>query len=367
MGQNGPPAWTDKSPATVIDNTYVLPFSNLGLYSQALGGQLNIQLQNCVPLDVNNPGAGFSCDTPTAAVPVVFYKENMVSPSDSVPATLTCYENCPTAASAAGMDATSQQTMTYSQEFNPAVDGHHDYTFADMMLTDSGTSFDVVLTTTPAGQPWGYNSGPLFDPSPANKAKLVCDWDPAMICGWKAWNALDEFYTWETGPNSWNKFTAVKDVDNNVVTLDPPWQAAFTYPVDGTNGVNSAEIDAKYAGTKFFLQYNGFGNLQGIPGKCVNPADPSQVVTDCSQPGFRWVPEFTIPTGSIVTVNASEYLVKALDIEQRMSKSSGSCTGLSPVDMSNQWPNLNNSWVNPNLPVEPVINEPPKVIGGVIQ
>jgi hypothetical protein len=367
MGQNGPPAWTDISPATVIDSNYVLPFSNLGLYSQALGGQLNIQLQNCSPVDNNNQGAGFNCDTPSSGVTVVFYKENMVSPSDSVPPVLTCYENCPKAVSATGIDGSNQQTMNYPQNFDPAIDGHHDYTFTDMLLNDSGTTFNVVLTTAPSGQSWGYNSGPLFDLSPANKDKLACDWNPTLTCGWKAWNALDEFYTWETGPNSWNKYTSVRNANNDVVALDPPWQVAFTYPVGGTNGSNNTETDSKYSGTKFFLQYSGFGDLQGIPGKCVNPSDPSQVITDCSQPGFRWVPEFLIPNGSIVTVNATEYLTKPLDIEQRMSMSPSSCTDLTPVNMSSQWPNISTSWVNPNLPKEPIINEPPKVIGGIIQ
>lgn len=366
MSQNGPPAWVDASPVTVIDDTYVFPFTNLGLYSQALGGLVNIQLQNCTPVDVNNPQAGFHCATPTATVPVVFYKESMVLPADVIPSTLACYENCPTAG-ANGMDGSSQQTMTYPSNFDPAIDSHHDYTFIDMLLNDSGTGHDVVLNTTPPGQPWGFNSGPLFELSQQNQEKLACDWDSSKTCGWKARNALDEFFTWETGPNSWNKFTAVKDANGGIVAFDPPWQVAFTYPSAGSNGVNSAEIDSKYSGSKFFLQYNGFGNLHGIPGKCVNPADPSQVLNDCSQPGLRWVPEFTIPSGSVVTANASEYLVKPLDMEQRMSKAENGCTGLTPEDMSNQWPNINTGWVNPNLPDEPIINEPPKVIGGVLQ
>ena len=367
MNPNGPPAWIELSPAKLIDDQYVLPFSNLGMYSQSLGGQLNIQLQNCSPVELNNPGSGFKCDTPNAATTVVFYEESMVTPAETIPSILTCYENCPKAETDEGMDGTSQQTMTYPQQFAPGSDNHHDYSLSNMLLKDSATGFNVVLMTAPVDRPWGYNSGPLFDPSQTNKAKLACDWDNTQTCGWKAWNVLDEFFTWETGPNFWNQYTAIKDASDQIVNLDPPWQVAYTYPVDGTHGINSPEIDDKYSGTKFFLQYSGFGNLQGIPGKCVNPNDPSQSVTDCSQPGLRWVPEFMIPTGSMVTMNAAEYLTKALDIEQRMSKSPGSCNDLSPVDMSDQWLDIKKDWVNPNLPDEPAINEPPQVIGGIIQ
>lgn len=364
MSQNGPPAWNDLVPPTPIDNTYTLPFSNLGLYSQALGGQVNIQLANCQPLQQNNPGSGFKCDTPSSNTAVIFYKENTVSPGDIVPASLSCYENCPKAGNN-GMDGSSQQAMTYPQSFDPGANNHHDYSFTDMLLRDGNNG--VVLTTAPASQSWGFNSGPLFELSQANIAQLACDWNPNQTCGWKAWNALDVFYTWETGPNTWNKYTSVKDANNNFVAFEPPWQVAYTYPVDGTNGTNRAETDNKYKGSKFFLQYSGFGDLQGIPGKCVNPADPSQAVTDCSQPGFRWVPEFTIPADSIVKVGNVDYLAKPLDMEQRMSKAPGSCTDLNPVDMSKQWPSVQKDWVNPNLPAEPVLNEPPKVIGGVIQ
>jgi len=367
MAQNGPPAWADLNPATAIDSNYVLPFSNLGLYSSALGGRVSVQLDNCVPVQQNNPNSGVKCSAPTANTSVVFYKEDTVSPGDVVPPLLSCYENCPKADTNTGMDGANQQSLVYQQDFNPGSNNQHDYAFTDMQLIDKVSNFPAVLTTAPAGQSFGFNSGPMFESNQANLGKLSCDWNPNQICGWKAWNSLEEFYTWETGPNSWNKFTAVKDANGGFVSFDPPLQVEYVYPADGTAGVNRAEVDSKYRGSKFFLQYNGFGNLQGIPGKCVNPADPSQQVSDCSQPGFRWVPEFTIPADATLAATGTEYLVKPLDIEQRMSKVDGACTDLNPVDISSQWPNVATDWVNPNLAQEPTINEAPKVIGGVIQ
>lgn len=352
MTQGGPPTWVDQNPPIVIDSSYVLPYSNLGLYSQALGGQLNIQFSGCTPVQQNNPNMGVTCTSPGAATTVVFYKEDTVNPADTVPASLACYDNCPKAG-AAGMDGTSQQNMTY-QTFNT----RHDYSFTDMLLRDGANP--AVLTSTPPGQPWGFSSGPLFDP--ASIALLACDWDPQQTCGWKAWNTLDVFYTWETGPNSWNQFSAVKDGNGQPVVFDAPWQVEYTHHQADANA-----YDRKYDGTTFFLQYSGFGDLQGIPGRCVDPNDPSAMVMDCSQQGMRWVPEFTIPAGSLALVNSADYLVKPLDVEQRMAKANGGCVGMSVTDMSGSWPNVNTDWVDPALPAEPKITDPPKVIGGVIQ
>ena len=361
MNSNGPPAWQDVNPATAIDNSTILPFSNLSMYSQSLGGQVNIQLSGCQPVNTNNPGAGYTCSTPTADTQVIFYKENAIYPSDPVPATLACYDNCPKAAGSDGIDGTSQQSMTYQVSFDPNMDNRHDYTFAGMVLTDSATGFAAILSTAPAGQSWGFNSGPLFEANSDNMALLACDWNPNQTCGWKAWNALSEFYTWETGPNTWNHFSAARDGQGNFIKFDPPLQVAYIH-----SQTDPTAYDYKYDGSKFFLQYSGFGDLQGIPGKCIDPAS-GNTVTDCSSPGLRWVPEFTIPADSTVASGNNTYLVKPLEVEQRMKKSPGSCTNLTPVDMSGSMPNLDSDWVDPALPAEPNVTDAPRVIGGVIQ
>lgn len=359
MSQSGPIIWTDLSVPTPIE-TVTLPWNNLSLYSQGLGGQVNIQLSGCTAKEQMNPGAGFICAPPAGDTQVVFYKESAVYPSDTVPTTLACYDNCPKAGSN-GIDGTSQQTMTYPMSFDPTANNRHDYTFSDMLLMDG--AYSALLLTAPAGQPWGFNSGALFAPTPDNMALLACDWDQQQTCGWKAWSVLPEFYTWETGPNSWNQFTAAKD-GNSFVKFDPPWQVTYIHSQS-----DASAYDFRYNGSKFFLQYNGFGDLHGIPGKCVNPNDPSQIVTDCSQPGLRWVPEFTIPADSTVTANNTTYLVKPLDVEQRMKKINvpGTCSALNPTDMSGSMPNVDSDWVDPNLPAEPTITDSPRVIAGVIQ
>ena len=360
MGQGGPPQWTPLASPQPITSSTMLMFGDLGLFSQALGGQVRIKLEGCNPVNPFNPALGVSCSTPTAATKVVFFKESSVQPSDStVPATLSCYENCPKA----GASGMNKGDLTYLNDGNP-----RNYAFSDGLLRDGGNP--VTLNEAPDGQPWGFNSGPIFDPTPGNLNALACPWNPAQVCGWRAWSELSEFYTWETGPNNWNKFTTVVDSGNKPVTFDPPLPVKFTYPV-GTGGINPTPVDQKYAGNTFFLQYSGFGSLQGIPGKCFNPEDPSDTSLDCSKPGRRWVPEFTIPGGSTAmdaNGDTPKYYIKPLEVEQRMSKVADTeCASLKIVDLSSSWPSLEKDWTDPALGTEPQITDAPRVIAGVLQ
>lgn len=359
MQQSGPPQWVPINPPLPINNTTTLPYGELGAFSEALGGQVRIKLSGCTPVDAGNPQLGVRCSTPNAETPVGFFKESTVRPTDpGLPSSFRCYENCPKAA-ASGMSKTD---LVY-----PGDGTSHDYTFVSGIMRDGGNP--ATLAESPDGQPWGFTSGPLFEPTTENLQALACPWDPGQVCSWLAWGALDEFFVWETGPNSWNKYASVRGSDNSIVNFDPPITVQYTYPVS-TGGVNPGDVDEKYAGNTFFLKYGEFGNLQGIPGKCFNPEDPSDESLDCSRPGRRWVPEFTIPGGSIAQNEAGidAYYIKPLEVEQRMSKvQSSQCAGIKIVDMSGSWPNLDNDWEDPNLGTEPEIEGPPKVIAGVVQ
>ena len=69
-------------------------------------------------------------------------------------------------------------------------------------------------------------------------------------------------------------------------------------------------------------------------------------------------------------MNNDQYLVKPLDVEQRMKKltTSGACTAVgAPPNMSGSYPNIATDWVDPALPDEPVITAAPKVIAGTVQ
>lgn len=342
-------------------------FGDLNLYSQALGGQVRVKLSNCTF------GGGLTtCDPPAGTTPVIYFTEDIVYPGDTVAASLKCYDNCPKYTALSG--GISPSDPSYAPDFTPTAAGHS-YTFSsaatDMILKDTGNPLTMSGAGTGQYQ-WGFISGPLFDPTAnttiggvtkTNTAWLACDWDTTKTCGWKAWSMLPVFYTWETGPKDWNQFTSLKDGGGTALKFDPPVSVAYVHAQ-----TNAAKPDYKYNGTKFYLEYSGFGNLWGVPGKCVSKDTNADV--SCG-PDTRWIAEFTIPDGSEMTnvsAPATKYLAKALEKEQRMTKlaDTSACTTAGLTLTSYTLPS-SADYVDPGIGTEPAVTNAPAVIGGVLQ
>lgn len=343
MNPDGPPAWSDfYSPIT--SSTH-LPFGELSFYSQALGGQARIMLENCTFTPPSGEAMGYTtCDTPDAATQVVFYKEDIVYPGDTVPSSLVCYDNCPSVSEGVVSGVQGGTAQSFS--------------FENMVLKDgNGTA---LVQTLSGGDSWGFNSGPLFDSAKNTTTDLACPWDAQQICGWRAWSALNEFYTWETGLNNWNQLTLLLDGTGAPLKFEQPLRVEYTHHQTDQN-----RVDYKYNNVKFFLDYNGFGELHGIPGKCVDlSGDP----VACGQ-DTRWVPEFSIPAGSSAsyTKGTTTYntVIKPLEVEQRMVKLPiGNCSALPTPAYALP---VISEWVNPAIGAEPSVTAAPAVIGGVVQ
>ena len=99
------------------------------------------------------------------------------------------------------------------------------------------------------------------------------------------------YYTWQTGPNQWNQSLWLTTA-GSVVAFDPPQNIAYTVPTGSAYGA--------YSGLPILLQFNGFGNLGGIPGSCINPTDNSAEALQHS--GSSYVPAFSIPDGATMTL-----------------------------------------------------------------
>ncbi|HDD44946.1 MAG TPA: hypothetical protein ENG63_08830 [Candidatus Desulfofervidus auxilii] len=325
-------------PLTFGEDDYSFDF-----WSDALGGSGHI--------DLRDPNTG-QLITLNNNVEVIFHIEDLVYPSDTVPSTLVCFEDCPDPTKITTNDPYYDTSNYQYQNVPPANAQKISYSFDlnKMVLQKDGQ--DIVLTTTNNTYPWGIRSGPLFEPTAENLNKLACDWDPNSTCAWQAWNKLDVFYTWETGPNEWNKFTALKDSNNDFLTFDPPLPVEYVHTWnDGTT-------------TKFYLEYSGFGELHGIPGKCIDIDTGEEESCDETS---RWVPEFSIPNGSEVTdaTNGTKYLVKALEKEQRMKVVNSSyCSSLTVTTYD--LPTID-EWIDPDIGPAPEVSGPPAVIGGVVQ
>ena len=330
--------WEDIQPPVVIDltNEFYLHF-----WSQALGGDVEVNLRDETnTLDVTN------------ATMVIFRTNDMVYPSDVIPTTFVCFGECPNASRL----TTDNPYDQYPEQQNvlPADADKATYTFdkTNMVLKDGG-GVSVVLTTENSAFPWGLWSGPMFEPTAANLDKLKCDWDPNSTCAWQA-HDLTVFYTWETGPNDWNNFTALKASDGTILTFEAPLSVKYTHTGDG------------YTNTVFYLEYGGFGDLWGIPGKCIDEAGNE---VDCSTAGhIRWVPQFTIADGSELingSDNTTVYLAKALEKEQRMQEAdSASCSTLTIT--AYELPTIA-EYTDPGIGDAPEVSGAPAVVGGVVQ
>ncbi|MFH1021833.1 MAG: hypothetical protein V1809_00415 [Planctomycetota bacterium] len=338
--------WTELAPVAM--DLSAMQWTQLNFFSQALGGQVRVSLVGCVQ------GMTFNCTgVPSNATEVVMYYEDIVYPSDAtVPANFICANNAPNAA--ALTTANPFYADASMQGVAPAVAVFPAYTFdkATMTLTDNTAAAPVALEATNAAQQFGIQSGPMFEGTPANRALLACDFDANQTCAWKAWDAFPVFYTWETGTNNWNRFSGLRKADGTFVAFEPPLQVVYAHTGDG------------YTGAKFFLEYSGFGNLNGIPGKCVD-RDTGELVP-CG-PQTRWIPEFNLPNGATVTDSANnQFYVKALSKEQRLVKlAAADCAALTLSTYT--LPSLS-EWTDPAIGTEPDMDDvAPAVIGGVLQ
>lgn len=280
-------------------------------WSQSLGGEVFIDLRNAAdPLDSD-------------AVSVVYRTQDLVYPSQ-MPAALYCVRDCPTAAAlnsyfAPGSTDESPFAVGTYNNWSPSASYVSYSTDASAaMLLSNGQP--VVFTDAEAYQQrpqhqWGVRSGRLF----TTPADAQCD--SGNYCDYKV-NDLEVYYVWETGPNNWNQFAAVRDSGGAFVQFDAPLQVSYNVPAGAQYG--------QYAGTSIVLQYGGFGDLWGIPGECVSSITNEPV--SCDQQNARYVPEFVIPQDATlgrVTNGSDTYLVKWLDREIRFArKDAAACSGL---------------------------------------
>ncbi len=352
-GQLNRDNWMWEDATGTIDLT-ALRYTTLGFWSRALGGNVDVKLDSCT---YNDGTQRFSCSASDDSS-VLSFAEDIVYPGDNIPAAFACFDRCPDAANITGADPF--YAVDPYQNVAPSGSTYITYTFdtANMVLQDGGT--DVVLASANSDHQWGIWSGPLFDPDAdddgdgtSNLDELACDWSPDETCAGNIRERLNVHYTWETGVEEWHKFTGLRDSNDNFLTFDAPLPVKYAHTGDG------------YTNATFYLEYGGFGELWGIPGKCVDMDTGAD--TECG-PDTRWIPEFTISNGSVVidgTDNTTEYLVKALEKEQRMQAvAESNCSSLSLANYD--LPTMG-EYTAPDIGDEPTVEGAPAVIGGVLQ
>ena len=242
------------------------------------------------------------------------------------------------------------------------------YTFGAGGLLD-GTGTAVVWENAPSNSAYanGLQSGWLIDSPPTNANCPAGSWDAQQGNLCEPANPVT-YYTWQTGSNQWNQSLWLTTA-GNVVPFDPPQNISYTVP--------SGTAYGSYAGLPILLQFNGFGNLQGIPGACVNPTDNS--VVDCSTNGATYVPAFSIPDGTTMTLpslagsNSTPLIVKALSgaiLLKDLGSEASQCSSMTLTPLTLPSGGLH----DPSSPADseylgsmPTVTAAPKVIDGVVQ
>jgi hypothetical protein len=328
-------------------------------WSQSLGGELFISLQ------------GVSTPLDSQQVNVVYRTQDLVYPSQ-LPATLYCLRDCPTNATLTSYFTADPGPMSpfvpsTANNWNPAaadaVVSYHTDSASALLLdaSDEPVTFsDAEAFQQKPQYQWGVRSGRLF----TTLADAECAAASGTYCDYKV-NDLEVFYQWETGANGHNQFAAVKDSSGEFLAFDAPLQVTYEVPDSAAYGA--------FAGQSMVLQYNGFGDLWGIPGHCVSRTT-NETVT-CDGEGSRYVPAFVIPfdeTNGKVTAGDSTYLVKWLDREIRFARKDPSVCSAAGLTLPSGMvlptsADLKNP-ADPNSDIyigeKPTVDEAPRVIHG---
>lgn len=411
------------SASLVAADTYQWGLSG---YADSIGGSFSVKYSDFASLVAN-----------TSATRVITQNQDVVYPKDfaaiNAAGGLQCITDCPTVASISAYNADlALTTPTYtvsSLEF-PSYNLSTYVPIAYATLINFSYSLDPISGNMLEGAP--VSGGPVVQTTynGVYSGRLVTGTDMAYIasqppCTPSPCHSASEvdllanqtgitsysYYVWETSSNSYNQMGFLIDT-----SVTPAVTVKFYAPLPVTFNVPNTTHYGSAAGSTITLQYSDFGNLWGIPYKCVdlrNNGDcvysaaitPATSGTSClTTPSYDpacsttitpwdkqyWTAQYSIPSGidGVVTAAISQgdpaepatyiakntqYLVKGLDKELRLAKvPMGICTVLGldqPISVT-KLPSAD-LWVDPiaTIGTKPVLNPvpAPRVIHGVKQ
>lgn len=281
------------------------------------------------------------------ALVLAYHAEATVSGSktDAPTCNLVCFQNCPnmTPTAANFQRSTSGSMGPMVSDLYKKIDApsgwgqsgaktNQTQTIASPLATyqwDAATqNLKDVATSTLFTLPSGL-------PTDQNQAQQLNNiWSGALVCAdvyaaldktidpFRMEQNIDSFYRFSSGAQAWNQYTSLKDSNGTIVTFDKPLQISYTHT---TANDWDANTDAAFIGKSFRLEYNGPGQLNGIPWKQ-------------SKDIGHYMPQFSIKSG----VKAGDYTIYPTEGEQRLAKAdSASCAAI-PLDSVPEMPELDN-------------------------
>ncbi len=282
---------------------------NIFLWINGLGGGGSTQLKV-----YNNQDS--SSVVPTNATNLAVWTNSQVQPSSSGSLiTLYCLQQCPIDTSGTTAmpewDGTGNTSYTSNGKTVTAIT----YTFDPVNYTLTKNGGSPVFGTAVLESPANIFTGPLLTSSQITALTSASpDGLPHSFNIFNPNSNITSYYSYSASgsSNPWNRFVSIR-INGQLQSFDAPLQLNYINP----------------SGGKVFLQYMGFGNLQGIPGSCI---DEEGNAVSCNNGGFNiWVPSYSIPDKSQLTDNSgNSYWVRWLQVGQSMNVLPlNSCSALS--------------------------------------
>ena len=353
------------SPPTTVSASTLLSqgFRVLNGWSDALGGSVAIP----VPTSGNF----------LAATEVFYRTRTVVSAADMTSLTLYCVGQCPNGKTA--MEAALPNGQPYAtvgagstvRNFGPTlISNAKTYVFSNgimylgSVLAANAVDASAFASTKLTGNHQnGIRSGQLVSSSDTS---IKCDSNGTantsgtFLCP-HLFNQVTDIYEWETGIKPWNQLATLSR-GGTTVTFDRPKRLTLTL---SSSNSTLTSADTKI-GSTLQLDYNGFGDLWGIPGSCYNPA--TNIKGPCGGTNTKYAPDFSLRADAIVSDSSTNYFVKPIDQEIRFGKVSDSFCSSLTLPTTATLPTASSS-TDPRTTIgaKPTVTSAPAVIHGVVQ
>ncbi len=176
---------------------------------------------------------------------------------------------------------------------------------------------------------------------------------------WDTWNA-DVSFRWETGANSWNIYSAVKDTNGDYVQFDAPIQMLYKHSDSNDMNWEDGDQQTEFHDVTYRLEYGGDGELWGLPWKE-------------DQNTGRWSNPITLKDGTTLNDGSNNYIIKGIEREQSMVEEGdpATCTNSLTPDVNLVLPTADDvDGITGDMAAyanKPTVTDAPAVIEGEVQ
>jgi hypothetical protein len=251
-------------------------------------------------------------DSPADATPIYYHAEETVSGSLAEDLTLYYWGYAMTAPiTQEEVDGAAAAEMAYRMN-PPQVKKTYTFDATDRVLKDgSGNAIllggDLDLSGT------FYSNGYCM-------SQLTTEDTYTAETAYSIGNAA-VYYSWNTGPNSWNQYSGLRDANGALVAFEAPLNFTYTH-----SQANDANNDATYDGKTFNLAYDGSGlNMPWIFDAATG----------------EWAPALNLKDGTVlVDAQDGRYVVKAVEEALLMSETNDPAADALVIDTTIAAPTL---------------------------